>query len=106
MVTKEEEIEILLEVSARMNNPNTWTINLFHRHGIQHCAVGHVENVIYELYGHKVLIGPIHNSLDRVARLLFPARNGITSVNDNDGRIAAKSVIDRRIRDLKDGLDG
>jgi hypothetical protein len=105
MVTKEEEIEILLEVSARMNNPDTWTINLYHKDGIQHCAVGHVENVAYELYG-EVLIGSIHANLDRVARLLFPARNGIVVVNDNDGRIAAKSVIDRRIRDLKDGLDG
>jgi hypothetical protein len=99
-LTVEEEIDILLEVSARLDNPNTWTMGTFHS-GMRHCTVGHILNVLDEYnYGYADRLVFIVRSLDRTSFPLFGL--GLTGVNDKKGRKAAKLVVETRIRDLKD----
>ena len=104
---KDQEIEVLLEVSARMSDPDTWGHGEYHFDG-HHCILGHVDNVLCEMglhnqrdY-HSYPFRKIKSDLNLISFSLF--NEGIIDVNDFCGRIAAKNVVDKRIRELKDGL--
>ena len=100
----EEQIEVLLEVSARLNDPR-----LFHRgslnHGRRRCTIGHMNQICLEKYGnpHNDIYTHMVINLNKMSNKFYPPVMNITFVNDQFGRLAAKNVVDETIRELKNG---
>jgi hypothetical protein len=116
------EIEILLEVSARLSDPDMFNQGAYNNEAeTKFCTLGHLERVLLTHYDndYRAFDWACNYAmiLDEYAKRMFPAcplNQGanffpdvcIASVNDFMGRKEAKAIIDARIRDLKDGLDG
>jgi hypothetical protein len=122
-LTHEEKIDILLEVSALLNEPEMfYQGRLSNNDRTRHCTFGHL-NVVFAKkynYSNEATYRPerseMATKLNEKAQVMYPdcplGQSGgavwefvcIPSVNDNLGRIEAKSVVDAVIQDMKDGL--
>ncbi len=106
-------ILVLRAARKLVADPDTWTslslardvannhVEVNSAYAVRWCATGAVDRACYLFGVSQVDAVPLHEALDRTAKLKH-GNHQLISVNDNFGRKAALSILDAAIQELAD----